>query len=278
MGTSHNAQARCAELITTLGREWDLSPEQEAAYARAIVAHLPEDYTESQLQRLVRCYHLDHQEVHILRDPQHPGHQEAWRSWHGQVIRILRSANLDWLADVAIDFEDLTQIALEVLNKSIASYRFNSRFSTWAYTVVVRTGKRVIRERRAVKRTGTVVSLDDPTAIARHADSLADPEARARARELNELIDAILMEQGGSRWVEIFRLWIHEDQRLVDIGQRFDLSSSRVSILLDHMRKLLRQHSALLEWRQSVESGTEPPGDADKEPGSRHESTENATE
>lgn len=274
MRDSHTAQARCAEMITTLGREWDLSPEQEAAYARAIVAYLPEHYTDAQLQRLALCYHLDHQEVHILRDPQYPGHQEAWRDWHGQVIRILRNANLDWLTDIAIDFEDLTQIALEVLSKSIASYRFNSRFSTWAFTVIVRAGKRAIRERRAIKRTGTVVSLDDPTAIARHADSLADPEARARARELNELIDTILAEQGGSRWVEIFRLWIHEDQRLVDIGQRFDLSSSRVSILLDHMRKLLRQHPALLEWRQSVESGTEPPGDADKESDSRNESEE----
>lgn len=278
MGNSHNRSACCSDMITTLGREWGLSREQEAAYAQAIVAYLPERYTDSLLQRLVSCYHLDHQEVHALRDPQHPRHQEAWRKWHEQVIRILRSANLDWLADVAIDFEDLTQIALEELSKSIAGYRFNSRFSTWAYTVIVRAAQRAIRARRAAKRTSILVSLDTPQAVTHPADQATDPEARARASELNDLINTILAERGGSRWIEIFQLWSHDDQRLVDIGRQLGLSPSRVSILLNQMRKLLQQHPSLLEWRRLAADDTDPPGDTEKEGGSRHDSTESSTE
>src|ERR1700752_236857 len=109
-------------MIASLRQELHLTRAQEAAYLRAMVAYMPEHYTDSQLQRLVRCYHFDHQEVLALRDPNHAGYQAAWEHWRTQVTRILRSARLDWLADDAIELEDLTQIALAELNESIANY------------------------------------------------------------------------------------------------------------------------------------------------------------
>src|SRR5438046_697293 len=81
-----------------------------------------------------------------------------------------------------------------------------------------------------------LLSLEDEVAVTRPADQATDPEAQAGASALNALITAILAERGGPNWVKIFRLWAHEDQRLVDIGQQIGLSPSRVSVLLDQMR------------------------------------------
>lgn len=273
MGDTNDMQARCAEMLTTLAQEWHLAPERQAAYLRAILAYIPPHCTEGQLQRLILCYHHDHQEVQALSDPHDPGYHEAWNSWHRQVIRILRGAHLHWFADIAVDLEDLTQIALEELSTSIATYRFNSRFSTWAYVVIVRSGQHAIRERRAAKRTGTVISLDDPAAIVYPADRGTDPESQARAQELSDMIQAILIQAGGARWVEIFRLWAEEDLRLADIGRHVDLSQSRVSVLLDQMRKLLRQHPELIEWCRLAENGTA----ADLDYASQDDSTEDDT-
>jgi len=278
MADSYNAQARCAEMVATLGHAWHLTAAQEAAYVQAIVAYLPEQYTDAQLQRLVWYYHLDHQEVQALCDDQHPRYQDAWMQWHAQVARILRSVNLDWLTDAAVDLEDLAQLAVDALRQSTASYRFNSRFSTWAYTVIVRAAQHVIRKQRAAKRTATLVSLDSATALTSPADQSTDPEANASARELIALINSILAQQGGLRWVEIFQLWFHEDQRLVDIGRQVNLSPSRVSILLEHMRILLRQHPELIEWHGWAKDGTEPPPIAVKAHGSQRGSRENDTE
>jgi RNA polymerase sigma factor (sigma-70 family) len=274
MEKSYNPHARCAELIATLGQAWDITTAQAAAYAQAISAYLPEACTDAELQHIVWYYHLDHAEVQALSDARHPEYEAAWQHWHTQVARILRSVNLDWLTDVAVDLEDLTQLALDKLRESIASYRFNSRFSTWAYTVIVRTAQHVIRKQHAAKRTATVVSLDSATARTSPADRTTDPEAHASARELTALINVILAEHGGRRWVEIFQLWFYEDQRLVDIGRQVGLSPSRVSILLEHMRLLLRQHPALIEWRPWAEDVIEQSGIAVKMRGRRHNSPE----
>jgi RNA polymerase sigma factor (sigma-70 family) len=271
-----DTRVRCTEMIASLRQELDLTPEQAAAYVQAIATYLPDRSTDAQLLRLIQCYHLDHQEVQALGDPQHARYQVAWESWRKQVPRILRRAQLDWLADAALDLEDLTQIALTDLNESIAKYRFGSRFSTWAYTVIVRAGQHVIRERRAAKRTGQLVSLDDEVAVARPADQATDPEAQAGASELNALITAILAERGGPNWVKIFRLWAHEDRRLVDIGQQIGLSPSRVSVLLDQMRQLLRQHPALLEWRQLSNGEGEPASPAEQEYGGAQNTADNS--
>lgn len=265
MVDDRNAQTRCAEMIAFLSHELHLTPAQEAAYIQALVMYLPDRCTDAQLQRLVQCYHLDHQQVQALCDPQHGRYQEAWENWRTHVIRILRSADLDWLADAAIDLEDLTQIALAELNQSIGNYRFRSRLSTWAYTIIVRSGQHVIRERQAAKRAGQLVSLDDALAFAGPANQETDPEVGAGASELNALINAILQERGGPHWVIIFQLWVNQDQRLVDIGRQLGLSPSRVCVLLDQMRQLLRQHPALIEWRRLMEDETGSQNSSEKE-------------
>lgn len=246
--------ADCVQAVALLARELDFSSAQETAYAQAIATYLPAGYTDSQLQRLVRCYHLDHEEVQALGDAQHPRHQEAWVKWPPQVLRILRDNNLAWLTDSAIDTEDLVQIALKELHESISSYRFNSRLSTWAYTVIVRAVRHVIRDQGAAKRSGSRTSLDDPETMALLSTHIDDPSTVVQAAALTADILRILTERGGPRWAEIFQLWVQEDERLVDIGQRVGLNAARVSILLKQMRSLLQQHADIIEWYRPLEN------------------------
>jgi RNA polymerase sigma factor (sigma-70 family) len=245
--------ADCVRVVALLGREWNLSSEQETAYAQAIAAYIPEPYNDAQLQRLVRYYYLDHQEVQALRDAQNLGHQEAWAQWPQQALRFLRDANLDWVSDSAVDVEDLVQIALKELHVAIASYHFSSRFSTWAYTVILRAARHTVRAQHAAKRRGTLIAIDDPetaTYLSMHSD---DPAVMAQSAALITVINGILAERGGPRWVEIFQCWAQEDKRLVDIGQQVGLSAGRVSMLLDQMLRLLRDHVDIREWYRPEE-------------------------
>lgn len=270
MADNRSLQTRCAEMIAVFGEEWQLTPEQQHAYTQAIIAYLPPSCTEAQLQQIIRCYHLDHTKVYVLRNSQHPGFQDAWSEWSVQVHRILRSANIQQ-SDVTLELEDLAQIALEELRRSISGYRFNSRLSTWAYTVVVRGALRAIRKQRAIKRTGDLVSLDSMPTVDYPASQSTEPEVTSSARELNELINDVLREHGGERWVEIFHLWAHNDQRLVDIGRRLGISTSWVSVLLEQMRVILREHPALLEWYNHSQ-------DAISSPENKHSESETTRE
>jgi RNA polymerase sigma factor (sigma-70 family) len=254
--------ADCVRVVALLGREWNLSAEEEATYAHAIAASIPEPYNDAQLQRIARYYHLDYQEVQALRDAQNRGHLDAWAKWPQRVRQFLHNANLDWVTDNAIAVEDLVQIALKELYEAIASYHFGSRFSTWAYTVILRAARHAVRAQRAAKRSGTLVAIDDPETAAQLSSHGDDPTALAQNAELIKVINGILEARGGLRWVEIFQCWAHEDQRLVDIGRQVGLSTGRVSVLIEQMRSLLRQNPDLLEWYHSeIGQGDAPDAD-----------------
>lgn len=248
MPDGQNVLANCARVVALHSREWNLSSEQETSYAQAIATYTPEPYNNAQLQRIARYYHLDHQEVQALCDAQHPRHHEAWAKWSQQVLRFLHNANLDWVTDSAVDVEDLSQIALKELHESIASYHFGSRFSTWAYTVILRAARHTVRTQYAAKRNGTLVAIDDPDTVAYLSNPGDDPVTLAQNTELSKVINDILLERGGPQWVKIFQCWAQEDKRLVDIGRQVGLSTGRVSILIDQMRSLLRDHVVISEW------------------------------
>lgn len=248
MANGRERQTECARIVALLSRELDLTAAQQAEYVQIITNFLPERCSEAQIARIVRCYHLDHQEVRALRDVQHPQHHHAWSAWPQQVLKILRDRNLDWLADSAIDQEDLVQIGLKDLYDALPSFRFNSRLSTWAYTVVVRAARHVVRDRRASKRSAIIISLDDPETAAYLTSHKDNPAANVQNIALIMTIEHILNEHGGPRWVKLFRLWIQQDQRLVDIGRQIGLSPTRVSVLLGQMADLLRQHVDMREW------------------------------
>ena len=239
----------CTRIVEALNveRDWHLTLAKEAAYVTA-VAPLAEIAGESTLQHLVENYHQDHVLVQALQDVSHPQHDAAWATVRANILPVLRYAGLAQSAHPSVDLEDIAQVALDELMKSVGTFRFESRFSTWSYMVVIRRGRRLLRDLAASKRSGTSVPLEYAEAIAASSSSATDPEMVAAGRELSDLINAVLAEAGGPRLAHIFQLWFEEDLRLVDIGRQVGLGVARVSALLEQARQILRAHPDIQAW------------------------------
>jgi hypothetical protein len=67
------------------------------------------------------------------------------------------------------------------------------------------------------------------------------------------MIDMVLRDQADPRLVKIFRLWAHEDRRVVEIGTQLGLSEARVRALLGQLLQLLRQEPAIRNWFEQFE-------------------------
>lgn len=238
--------ATVAALDGELG--WRLTPAQQQAYVAALLdlGRLPA--AGSGLRKLITNYHLDHMLVAALRDRALPDHDASWQIWLTDTARILRGHFSAAQRDLLGDLEDLSQQALEDLARALPSYRYRSRFSSWAYSVIVHSAMRTLRHLQAEKRRQRTEPLD---AQAAHLHATAEHSQPQRVAEFNAFVEqlaAVLAAQPDPRWQVIFRLWAHEDQRLVDIAQQQGLSQARVSILLGQILAMLRTHPNILAW------------------------------
>jgi RNA polymerase sigma factor (sigma-70 family) len=254
MSRGSDALGACARLVSALNieRDWRLSQDQERAYITALVAHIPEDWDEPTLRRLIENYHKDQRLVASLQDRLHPNHQSAWARQRDQIAPILRHAGLEPRDLPAVSLEDLVQVALQGLMNTIGSFHFRSRFSTWTHTVIIRSGRHYLRELRAAKRNGDQVPLDRSGASHFVDPASTHTEAAVSGRALAELIETTLTEAGGKRMAYIFHLWAVQDRRLVDIGQEVGLSPSRVSVLIEQARRILQEHPSIRDWKEDT--------------------------
>lgn len=244
---------RCATMLAHLNDQlgWGLSLTTQRTYCHALHAYLPTPCSDTHLRQVICNYHLDHTTVAALMQPYYPGHDAAWTAWMGQVLAILRRAGLAWTDDQAIDAEDLAQIARMALVESLPRYHYASRFSTWAYQVIVQRVQRYVRDLHAQKRAGRPQSLDQLPPIDTPLPPLEQPEDVVNARVLAAHIDAVLAAQPDPRLLAIFRLWAHADQRVVTIGQHIQLSPPRVRALLQEIRTVLQHDPVLQAWLAS---------------------------
>lgn len=228
--------------------EWQLAADRQQSYVAALLhcGALPSGAAE--VRRLTIIFHQDHALVEALRDRAHPQHEATWAQWCIQALRILRHHGLGAPDEALGDLHDVAQVALEELVRALPSFRYASRFSTWAYTVISHSAQRYQRNIHAAKRSGPTESIERQAAQQVSARAAEQPEVQAEGRELATLIDAILADQPDSRWVTIFRLWAHEDKRLADIAKHLGMSASRVSVLLDQIVSVLCQHPAIQAW------------------------------
>jgi RNA polymerase sigma factor (sigma-70 family) len=249
MQAMHDLQDTCARVVVSLNveRGWDLTASQEAAYIAAVAA-FAEIADEATLRRLVENYHQDHVLVQALQNAGQPQHNAAWAEVRANMLPVLRFAGLGQSAHPSIDLEDIAQVALDELMKSVHTFRFESRFSTWYYTLVIRRGRRFLRDLASAKRLGIHVALEEAQSISATSSPAADPETVAIGRELSDLINSVLTEAGGLRLARIFQLWFEKDLRLVDIGRQVGLGTARVSALLEHARQVLQAHPDIQAW------------------------------
>lgn len=243
--------ARFAQVINELNQTngWGLDSVSCGRYCEALTALHPHGCAETLLGRVVVAYHLDHRLVRALADACQAEHEGAWLSWMPQVLAVLSHAGLAGLDDGSGDLEDLAQVARLELARSLPVYRYESRFSTWAFQVILRSARNELRGRKALKRVGYTTYLDGSTALDVPIAETEHPESVAAARLLAALANSVLTGQGDARLARIFRLWALEDRRVVEIGAQVGLSPARVRVLLGQIVSLLQQDVRIRGWR-----------------------------
>jgi RNA polymerase sigma factor (sigma-70 family) len=234
--------------------KWNLSPDDQEMYCTQIGDYLTEPCSDHTLRTCIVSFHEDHALVELLRNPQHQAHNHAWTTWLSQIAAILQRAGLTWSSDPAVDRDDLIQIAQSELVRAIPTFQYHSRFSTWAYRVVVQRVQRAIRDSQAQKRASRPDSLDqlpEGSTPCYHEDYL---DAYTAGQVLQERIEALLAAHPDARLAVIFRLWAVDDRSTEEIGRLIQLSPARTRALLAQARELLRDHPDIRQWNDPPES------------------------
>ncbi len=251
MPTYTNLQRRCLTVLAALCEEhgWTLSDEQRQQYVSAITVLLTSEERDGELRKRLYFYHLDHDLVASLRHAEHPEHAAIWKDWCSSAVRIVRHTGFADADNPLLAAEDLAQIALEQLIRSLPNYSYRSRFTTWAYPIIVRAAQRQWEALQSAKRRGAAVSLQSLTTESEPESGTIDhPEILAQARALAELAQQVLADSKDTRLAYIFELWALHDQRLQDIAHAIGLNSSRISVLLKEARSLLQANQSIRAW------------------------------
>ncbi|PDW03007.1 RNA polymerase sigma factor [Candidatus Viridilinea mediisalina] len=198
---------------------------------------------------LVVHYHLDHRIVAALRDVNHPAHHDLWAQWSRKVLAVLRRSGLDWSHDSSIELDDLVQVALGELAQALPNYRYQSRFLSWAYSVIVRTAHRHLRTFNTRHHVGSHVSLERLEEAPPTEALKPHHEETTHARLLAARVHALLAAHNDARLLPIFRLWALEQYTSAEIGALVDLHESRVRALLNMARTVLREDPSIQQWR-----------------------------
>ena len=245
--------ARCASIARQLAEEeLGLLPGGHPETLVALATHyLPQTSSESQIYTALRNMCRDHTMVEALRSAQHLNHGPAWANWFGHARAILHHAGLNWTHDDTVDMDDLAQIALLELTRSLPSYRYASRFSTWAYQVITHGVQRHLRDLAAKKRVGVIDRSTDPLELAVPISEAELPETQVTGRALASLVETELTTAMGARNATVFRLWAHNDLSAEMIGQQVGLSSARIHAIIAQARRHLQQHPAVQGWYAS---------------------------
>lgn len=249
-----NPFERCRWLIVHLDEQfgWSLGPAAREDYAAALTPLL-EGLAEEAWAAVAVNYHSDHTIVAALRDSEHPEHHDAWRRWCAQVIGVLRRSGRDWATDGVLSIDDLAQTARIALVQALPSYRYRSRFSSWAYSVIERSARDQLRAARALRRSGDTTSLEGLAETSQPTDFSVAHEQSAYVQLLAERIAVILGDQADRRLAHIFHLWAIEDRTSAEIGMIVNLHASRVRALLKLARELLGADPELQEWNDVPE-------------------------
>lgn len=243
---------RCTEVIAQLIHEegWGLSAADVEDLVGFAYRYLQPSFTDTRIQKVIVNIRRDRATVEALYQHTDIQHQSEWMKWMGQVRAILHSKNLYWAHDSAVDLEDLTQIALLELARSLPTFRYQSRFSTWAYQVIVDGVRRHLRDMSARKRTGDIDPSIDPEKVEIAIGTHDLPETRVWACMFSEAVHSELVEALGKRNADIFSLWAFHDLSAEMIGQKFGLSIARVHALLKAAREYLRNRESIQSWRE----------------------------
>ncbi len=240
--TSILARYRALVAELNIAEQLGLDTDTQAAYAAALLPHYQPHAPDLQLQRQLRYYHEEHGRVAALADSAHPHHAAEWREITDYSMRIIHARQLVRRYQLLLTDEDLLQIAMEALTRSLASYHYHARFTTWLHNIVTRSAHKANRDQQAGKRDGNPASLDAHPELDQPDRTFDHAATLTHAHELAQLVHAALGHD--QRLLTIF--WLrHNGWKLVEIGQRVQLSPSQVDVLLGKARLLVQQQPGL---------------------------------
>lgn len=241
---------RCAVLARSLAAEegWALDPGQFDLLVALAVTYLPARCADAHIRTVLKNIRHDSPVVEALRQQGAPGHVEEWSNWMRQVQAILRHAGLNWTRDSAVDCDDLAQVALLELARSLPGYRYASRFSTWAYQVITRAVQRHLRDLAAKKRAGEIDRAVDLNSLALLAGEADQPEQQASGRFLTMLVEDELLAAFGRRNTVVFHLWARDDLSAEMISRRIGLSTARIYAIIALAREHLQARATIKQW------------------------------
>ncbi len=239
----------CQQLIVTLSQQhgWILDAAAQQRYAETI-APLLLDLPMERWPAVVCNFHDDHETVLALGYVDHPKHEETWQLWCHKTIAVLRHSGRDWARDIAVDTDDIAQVASMALVRSLPTYRYRSHFNSWAYSVIERCARDYIRATKAQRRSGNTSPLDVLPESNHPQQSDEEHKHIVHARLLAEHIAAVLNSNPDKRLANIFQLWALEQRSSAEIGTLLSLHESRIRALLKLARELLRDDPTLQDW------------------------------
>lgn len=134
------------------------------------------------------------------------------------------------------DAEEVAQDSFIKVYKALSSFKQESKFSTWLYTVVYTTAMTSLR-----KRDANTIALDDEDNFIQieNSTSVADvnsAENRSRSFYLNEAISQLPADDA-----TVLTLFYHAEQSLEEIALIMGIETNGVKIKLFRARRRLKQ-------------------------------------
>lgn len=248
-----NLIARCHQCVLDLDQRsaWGLSVEQIANYAEQLVRQVPAASLERQMAQIVGYFHSEHSRVAALRDPSSASHADAWVWVAQEIARVTQLKQLGWSRDPIVELHDLVQVVQAEVVRSLPTYQYESRLSTWLHAVTIRRLRRFHRDNAAAKRAVQSEPLD---AAADRAVDWSHHEQRLLASSLWAEITRVLAQSGDERYARIFFMRVVVDLSNEEIAAHVQLHPSRVRALLRLARELLRSDPRLRSWSSDSQS------------------------
>ncbi|WP_097653824.1 sigma-70 family RNA polymerase sigma factor [Candidatus Chloroploca asiatica] len=241
---------RCLAVVrrVVVAEQWLLTEAEQLALAQRVAICVSPDCSDEDVRSVAWNVYCDAPLVDALRSRDATDHEAEWLAWFGQARAILHHTGLDWVSDDAVDLDDLAQVALVELLRSLPSFRFASRFSTWAYQVISNAVNRHLRDLHARKRSGTFDRTVDWMTLPVEDPDPDTPEKMALGRMLDRLVETELIRTMGERNARIFHLWACDDLSAEMIGHRVHLSTARIHAIIAEARAYLRARPDLRHW------------------------------
>lgn len=134
------------------------------------------------------------------------------------------------------DAEEVAQDSLIKVYRALSSFKQESKFSTWLYTVVYTTAMTSLR-----KRTTNTVALDDEANYIQIEGTTSGfdvntAENRSRSYYLNEAIGQLPADDA-----TVLTLFYHAEQSLEEIAQIMGIETNGVKVKLFRARKRLKE-------------------------------------